>query len=79
MSTNDRGTPDERLRVIEAELAAAQAHNGRLVATLREAREQIVTLKAEVDRLADPPGTYGVFLARAEDGALDVAVSGLWV
>ena len=39
MSTNDRGTPDERLRVIEAELAAAQAHNGRLVATLREARE----------------------------------------
>lgn len=76
MSTNDRGTPDERLRVIEAELAAAQAHNGRLVATLREAREQIVTLKAEVDRLADPPGTYGVFLARAEDGALDVAVSG---
>ncbi|MEK9737325.1 MAG: proteasome ATPase, partial [Candidatus Nanopelagicales bacterium] len=33
-------------------------------------------LKAEVDRLADPPGTYGVFLARGEDGALDVAVSG---
>ncbi len=76
MPTNDRGTPDERLRVIEAELAAAQAHNGRLVATLREAREQIVTLKAEVDRLAEPPGTYGVFLARSEDGALDVAVSG---
>ncbi|MEK9809030.1 MAG: proteasome ATPase [Candidatus Nanopelagicales bacterium] len=76
MSTYERGTPDERLRVIEAELAAAQAHNGRLVATLREAREQIVTLKAEVDRLADPPGTYGVFLARGEDGALDVAVSG---
>jgi proteasome-associated ATPase len=76
MPTNDRGTAEERLRVIEAELAAAQAHNGRLVATLRDAREQIVTLKAEVDRLAEPPGTYGVFLAQAEDGAIDVAVSG---
>ena len=69
-------SPEERLRVLESELAAAQAHNGRLVATLRDAREQIVALKSEVDRLAEPPGSYGVFLARLDDGSLDVAVSG---
>ena len=69
-------TPEERLRVLESELAAAQAHNGRLVSTLRDAREQIVALKAEVDRLAEPPGSYGVFLGRLDDGSLDVAVSG---
>jgi len=69
-------TPEERLRVLESELAAAQDHNGRLVATLRDAREQIVALKAEVDRLAEPPGSYGVFLAKLDDGSLDVAVAG---
>ena len=69
-------TPEERLRVLESELAAAQAHNGRLVTTLRDAREQLVALKAEVDRLAEPPGSYGVFLSRLDDGSLDVAVAG---
>ena len=67
---------DERLRVLEAELAAAQSHNGRLVGTLRDAREQIVTLKAEIDRMAEPPGSYGVFLGRLDDGSLDIAVAG---
>ena len=69
-------SPEERLRVLESELAAAQAHNGRLVTTLRDAREQIVALKAEVDRLAEPPGSYGVFLGVLDDGSLDIAVSG---
>ena len=74
--TPGRPGAEERLRVLEAELAAAQAHNGRLVGTLRDAREQIVALKAEIDRLAEPPGSYGVFLGRLDDNSLDVAVNG---
>lgn len=66
----------ERLRVLQEELASLQQHNDRLSGTLRDAREQIVTLKAEIDRLAQPPGGYGVFLEKLDDGVADIAVTG---
>ena len=40
---------------LQSSLASVTAQNERLVRTLKDAREQIVTLKAEVDRLAQPP------------------------
>lgn len=46
------------------------------MATLKEARSQIVTLKEEIDRLAQPPSGYGVFLTRHEDGTVDVFTGG---
>jgi proteasome-associated ATPase len=67
---------DARLAALQAELAAASAQNQRLVATLREARDQIVALKEEVDRLAEPPSGYGVFLERHDDGSVDVFTAG---
>jgi proteasome-associated ATPase len=67
---------EHRLAHAQSELAAATAQNQRLVSTLREAREQIVTLKSEVDRLAEPPSGYGVFLERFDDGSVDVFTSG---
>jgi proteasome-associated ATPase len=70
------GPAEERLRSLEAQLRSVTDHNTRLVSTLRDAREQIVTLKAEIDRLAEPPGGYGVFLERLEPGIADIAVSG---
>ncbi|MGH3712361.1 MAG: proteasome ATPase [Micromonosporaceae bacterium] len=70
-------------RLLEERLAAAQAQvhrlteqNEKLVGTLKEAREQIVTLKEEIDRLAQPPSGYGVFLHRFEDGTVDVFTGG---
>jgi proteasome-associated ATPase len=44
--------------------------------TLREARDQIVALKEEVDRLAQPPSGFGVFLEACEDGTADVFTGG---
>ena len=61
---------------MRAELDAALAHNRRLSNTLREARDQILTLKAEVDKLAQPPAAYGVYLAGNEDGSLDILANG---
>ena len=67
---------EERLTAAEQELSAASAQNQRLTATLREARDQIVTLKEEVDRLAQPPSGFGVFLEMHDDGTADVFTGG---
>ena len=67
---------EERLRETEASLATVTGQNERLAGTLREARDQIVALKEEVDRLAQPPSGFGIFLSAAEDGAADVFTGG---
>ncbi len=67
---------EERLAEVQASLSGTASQNERLSATLREAREQIVALKEEVDRLAQPPSGYGVFLAAHDDGTLDVFTGG---
>jgi proteasome-associated ATPase len=71
------------VRTLEERLAAAQTHvatlgeqNEKLVSTLRDAREQIVQLKEEIDRLAQPPSGYGVYLGRYDDGTVDVFTGG---
>src|ERR1700733_9227624 len=67
---------EERLREAETSIATVTSQNERLAATLREARDQIVALKEEVDRLAQPPSAFGVFLSACEDGAADVFTGG---
>ena len=46
---------ENRIVQLETSLSTLSSQNDRLVRTLKEAREQIVTLKSEVDRLAQPP------------------------
>ncbi len=69
-------TLDQRLLDTQRSLAAVTSQNERLAETLREARDQIVTLKEEVDRLAQPPTGFGTFLKRNEDDSVDVFTSG---
>ena len=67
---------EERLHEAQANLAAVTSQNERLVATLKEARDQIVALKEEVDRLAQPPSGFGVFLDARDDGTIEVFTGG---
>ena len=67
---------EERLRETEASLTSVTSQNERLAATLREARDQIVALKEEVDRLAQPPSGFGIFLSAQEDNTADVFTGG---
>lgn len=71
----DRFT-EARLADVEARLANTSAQNERLTSTLREARDQIVALKEEVDRLAQPPTGFGTFLQCNDDESVDVMTGG---
>src|SRR6476646_269377 len=65
-----------RLADTQRSLSAVTSQNDRLAETLREARDQIMKLKEEVDRLAQPPAGFGTFLARNEDDSVDVFTGG---
>ena len=67
---------EDRLRETEGSLNGVTAQNERLAVTLREARDQIVALKEEVDRLAQPPSGFGVFLNACDDETADVFTGG---
>ncbi len=67
---------EERITEAEGRAAFLSERNDKLAGTLRDAREQLITLKEEVDRLGQPPSGYGVFLARHDDGTVDVFTSG---
>jgi proteasome-associated ATPase len=67
---------EERLAQTESALSSLTSQNDRLTSTLREARDQIIALKEEVDRLAQPPSGFGVFLQANPDGTADVFTGG---
>ncbi|MCZ4118260.1 proteasome ATPase [Streptomyces sp. H39-S7] len=67
---------EERIVELQTNLAGVSAQNERFANTLREARDQIVALKEEVDRLAQPPAGFGVFLQANEDGTADIFTGG---
>src|SRR5215831_12996196 len=67
---------ENKLREANRQLVQAFNQNEKLVNALYEAREQITSLKEEVDKLCAPPSTYGVYLSPNEDGTVNILSQG---
>jgi proteasome-associated ATPase len=61
---------------LEARIDSLAARNSKLMETLKEARQQLLALREEVDRLGQPPSGYGVLLGAHDDETIDVFTSG---
>ena len=61
---------------LEARIDALATRNAKLLDTLKEARQQLLALREEVDRLGQPPSGYGVLLGTHDDDTVDVFTSG---
>jgi len=65
-----------RLEATYQQLDHAHQQNERLVAALSAAKEQLAALRAEVDKLAAPPNSYGTFLQAHPEGTVDIFTAG---
>lgn len=61
---------------LEARIDSLATRNAKLMDTLKEARQQLLALREEVDRLGQPPSGYGVLLDAHDDDTVDVFTSG---
>jgi proteasome-associated ATPase len=76
-ATPHGGTRSARdVHQLEARIDSLAARNAKLMETLKEARQQLLALREEVDRLGQPPSGYGVLLGVADDDTVDVFTSG---
>ncbi|QBJ94542.1 proteasome ATPase [Rhodococcus sp. ABRD24] len=66
----------QQLQELESRVDSLSIRNGKLMDTLKEARQQLIALREEVDRLGQPPSGYGVLLAVHDDQTVDVFTSG---
>jgi len=69
---------EEKLVQTRADLSRALAQNEKLVGALKTERDKIEALKEEVEKLTQPPATFGVFLQLVpdEDSVADVFTAG---
>jgi proteasome-associated ATPase len=67
---------EEKLLETKTDLAKAMSQNQKLADTLRAEKDRIEALAQEVEKLSQPPASFGVFLGTNEDGTIDVFTSG---
>ncbi|EFP56837.1 proteasome ATPase [Dermacoccus nishinomiyaensis] len=78
-SSNDTSSgatsPADVLR-LRSQLTTVSSQNERLVRTLKDARDQIASMKGEIERLAQPPNNYATVIAAHDDGSADIFYMG---
>ena len=67
---------ESQLQEVRHEASRSRNQSERMAALLTQAREQLVTLQQEIDKLSAPPSGYGVFLTAYEDGTADIFTGG---
>ena len=67
---------EEKLIETKSDLSRAIAQNEKLAATLQAEKERIESLREEVEKLSQPPASFGVYLGENEDGSVDVFTAG---
>jgi proteasome-associated ATPase len=67
---------EEQLLQSRGEVARAMSQNEKLVEVLKAEREKLQALRDEVEKLAQPPASFGVYLRHNEDGSVDVVTAG---
>ena len=66
---------EESLLESKGQLTQARSNNEKLTITIQQTREQIATLRDEVEKLTQPPSGYGTFIDFNHDGTVDVFAS----
>jgi proteasome-associated ATPase len=67
---------EEKLVETREQLAKAMGQNQKLADALRGERDRIEALAQEVEKLSQPPSTFGVFLRMNDDASMDVVTAG---
>jgi proteasome-associated ATPase len=67
---------EEKLVETREALARATGQNEKLADALRDEKQRIEALAEEVEKLSQPPATFGVFIGSNHDGSVDVVTAG---
>jgi proteasome-associated ATPase len=67
---------EEKLVETREQLSKAMGQNQKLADALRTERDKIEALVAEVEKLSQPPATFGVYLGTNDDASVDVFTGG---
>ena len=67
---------EEKLLETKSDLSRAAAQNEKLTSALKSERDKIEALREEVEKLSQPPATFGVYLGTNEDSSVDVFTAG---